>query len=364
MKVLVVGGGRPRARDRARAARARRARPSCSARPATPGIAADAELPARSAADDVAGLVALARAERASTSSSSGPRRRSSPASSTRSRTAGIPAFGPSARGRAARGLEGLRQGADGGGRRADRRRTRSSRSREEALAHSPRSYPVVLKADGLAAGKGVIICAGRGRGARRRSTSSSPSSASARRRSCSRSSSRARSSRCSRSATARTWCRWRRRRTTSGSSTATRARTPAAWAATRRCPASTRPRSSEIVGAVHQPIVDGDGRARHPVPRRPLRRADDRPPTGRRCSSSTPASATPRRRRCCRGCAPTCVDLCRAAREPGGLAGVERRVRPRLGGDRRARLGRLPGELLEGRRDQRARRRAADWPR
>ena len=55
-------------------------------------------------------------------------------------------------------------------------------RSREEALEQLARaSYPTVLKADGLAAGKGVIICADRGRGARRRSTSSSPSSASAR---------------------------------------------------------------------------------------------------------------------------------------------------------------------------------------
>ena len=78
-------------------------------------------------------------------------------------------------------GLEGLRQGADGGGRGADRRATSLLRSREEALEQLARaSYPTVLKADGLAAGKGVIICADRGRGARGASTSSSPSSASA----------------------------------------------------------------------------------------------------------------------------------------------------------------------------------------
>ena len=62
-----------------------------------------------------------------------------------------------------------------------------------------------------------------------------------------------------------------------------------------------------EIVDAVHRPIARRDGAPRASLPRRPLRRPDDRPARGRRCSSSTPASATPRRRRCCRGCAPTC---------------------------------------------------------
>ena len=53
--------------------------------------------------------------------------------------------------------------------------------SREQALAHlAGCAYPVVLKADGLAAGKGVIIAADRGRGDARRSRPSSPSSASA----------------------------------------------------------------------------------------------------------------------------------------------------------------------------------------
>ncbi len=68
-------------------------------------------------------------------------------------------------------------------------------------------SYPAVLKADGLAAGKGVIIAADRGRGRGPRSTSSSSSArfGEAEPRSWSRSSSRARSCRCSRSATART---------------------------------------------------------------------------------------------------------------------------------------------------------------
>ena len=48
---------------------------------------------------------------------------------------------------------------------------------------------------------------------------------------------------------------RWRRPRTSSGSSTATRGRTPAAWAPTRRCPGCGD--IDEIVASVHQPVVD-----------------------------------------------------------------------------------------------------------
>ena len=133
--------------------------------------------------------------------------------------------------------------------------------------------YPVVLKADGLAAGKGVVIApdeAQRGR----RSPSSWWSAARRRRASWSRSTSTARRSRCWRSATACARSRWRPRRTTSGSSTATRARTPAAWAPTRPVPGvdararwSDRPRAPAVVDGLRAP--------RHSVPRRPLRRAD-----------------------------------------------------------------------------------------
>ena len=42
-------------------------------------------------------------------------------------------------------------------------------RTVEEGLA-AINAYPAVIKADGLAAGKGVVIAAGRGRGAHRRS--------------------------------------------------------------------------------------------------------------------------------------------------------------------------------------------------
>ena len=47
-------------------------------------------------------------------------------------------------------------------------------------------------------------------------------------------------------------------------------------------------------------------------------------------------------------------LELFLAAREPGGLAGAEADVRRRLGGDARARERRVPGRLLEGRRDHR----------
>ena len=77
---------------------------------------------------------------------------------------AGVPAFGPSA---AAARLEGSKvacEGADGGGGRPDRVARRPAKRRERRGSDLARaSYPVVLKADGLAAGKGVIICASEG---------------------------------------------------------------------------------------------------------------------------------------------------------------------------------------------------------
>ena len=85
-------------------------------------------------------------------------------------------------------------------------------RSREEALTpRSPRTaYPTVLKADGLAAGKGVILCADEAEARERARRLLHRAALRRDRRSCWRSSSRARSSRCWRSATARTSCRSR----------------------------------------------------------------------------------------------------------------------------------------------------------
>ena len=73
----------------------------------------------------------------------------------------GLRAFGPQRRGRAARGQQGVREGAD-----AARPACRPPShvvfdSYEQAEAQMDcASYPAVLKADGLAAGKGVIIAA------------------------------------------------------------------------------------------------------------------------------------------------------------------------------------------------------------
>ena len=65
---------------------------------------------------------------------------------------------------------------------------------------------------------------------------------------------------------------------------------------------------------------------ARHALPRRPLRGADDDRRRRRRCSSTTAASATPRPRRCCRGCARDLLELLEARPRAG---------RPRGRGDR-----------------------------
>ena len=240
-----------------------------------------------------------------STWSRSGPRRRWSPASSTRCEEAGVPAFGPSA---AAAELEGSKAFAKELMKEAGVPTAGHVllRSREEAVEHLARAaYPTVLKADGLAAGKGVIVCEDEARGARRRRRLLHRAALRPDDRGGWRSSSRARSSRCWRSATARTWCRWRRPRTTSGSSTATRGRTPAAWAATRRCPASAQPRSRRSSTASTARSSRRWQAAASPSTASSTP-ASCSAPTGPRCSSSTPASATPRRRRCCRGCART----------------------------------------------------------
>ena len=65
----------------------------------------------------------------------------------------------PERRRRAAGGLEGVLQGGDERRRRADRRATRVVETVEDGMA-AIAGYPAVIKADGLAAGKGVVIAA------------------------------------------------------------------------------------------------------------------------------------------------------------------------------------------------------------
>ena len=92
---------------------------------------------------------------------------------------------------------------------------------------------PIVVKADGLAAGKGVVVAETVAEA--EAAIDMNFAGGDAARRSWWRNSSRARRCRSSRSATARSrWCS-AARRTTSAPSTATRARTPAAWAPIRR---------------------------------------------------------------------------------------------------------------------------------
>jgi phosphoribosylamine---glycine ligase len=127
--------------------------------PGNAGIAADAECLPEIRADDVEAIVGAAR-ERSVDLVVVGPEAALVAGVVDALEDAGVPAFGPSA---AAAELEGSKAFA---------KELMSEagvptaahvllRSREQALAEITRAaYPAVLKADGLAAGKGVIICA------------------------------------------------------------------------------------------------------------------------------------------------------------------------------------------------------------
>ncbi len=127
--------------------------------PGNAGIAADAECLPEVAADDVAAVVAAA-VERRVDLVAIGPEAALVAGVVDALAEAGVPAFGPSA---AAAELEGSKAFAKELMKEAGVPTAAHVllRSREEAIEHlASAPYPTVLKADGLAAGKGVILCA------------------------------------------------------------------------------------------------------------------------------------------------------------------------------------------------------------
>jgi phosphoribosylamine--glycine ligase len=157
LKALVVGGG---GREHAivRALRRSAHAPEVLCAPGNAGIAADAECLA--IADDDVGALVAAAIERRVDLVVVGPEAALVVGLVDALEEAGIPAFGPS---RAAAELEGSKAFAkelmaEAGVPTAG---YALLRSREQAVEELSRAaYPTVLKADGLAAGKGVIICA------------------------------------------------------------------------------------------------------------------------------------------------------------------------------------------------------------
>jgi phosphoribosylamine--glycine ligase len=157
LKALVVGGG---GREHA-IVRALRRSPQVSevlCAPGNAGIAADARCLPEVAADDAAAIVAAAE-EHGVDLVAVGPEAGLVAGAVDACEEAGIAAFGPT---KAAAELEGSKAFAkelmeEAGVPTASHVLLRSRDEALEQIARSP--FPAVLKADGLAAGKGVIIC-------------------------------------------------------------------------------------------------------------------------------------------------------------------------------------------------------------
>jgi phosphoribosylamine---glycine ligase len=156
MKALIVGGG---GREHALAWKLRKDQPSLEilAAPGNPGIAALGRcVPVR--VDDAAGIVQLATNEKPDLVVI-GPEAPLAAGLADALRSAGIPVFGPS---RAAARIESSKAFAKALMREAGVPTARATRCIDAAAAKlSARELgaPVVIKASGLAAGKGVIVC-------------------------------------------------------------------------------------------------------------------------------------------------------------------------------------------------------------
>ncbi len=157
MRILVVGGGgREHAIVRALARSDQGPELLCA--PGNPGIAADAECLAQTAATDVRAIVEAAR-DNAADLVVVGPEAPLVDGVVDALGDEGVPAFGPS---EAAAALEGSKAFAKEVMSAAGVPTASHTllHDHEQALEEiSSASYPAVLKADGLAAGKGVIIC-------------------------------------------------------------------------------------------------------------------------------------------------------------------------------------------------------------